>query len=809
MVVLPHPEDPVAVAVVHLHHRSGGGTQYLHRHIGRRGIADPGAHGLPQLGGGPEHPALLRPGDRQRENVREGRIPPGPADADLPGVKAVVVLGGGAGDDLVVRGEGLDHRPAVLAPPARPAHHLGQQAEGPLGGVVVVHVQAQVRRHHAHQGHVFKIQSLGHHLGAKKDGYLFLFKFVQQRLVVAGHRVRVHTQDVRAGEQGVQLLLHLLGARADLLDDAAALRAAVRGAFRVAAVVAHQPPVGAVISQGHAAPGALGRFAALAAQQHPAGTAAVEEQDALLPTPQVLLQLPAQGCADHAAVSGADLLPHVGDDHPGQGLPVEPGAEDHFLIHPPLGLIGGLHRRRGGAQHQHRVLLGTQELGHVPGVIPGRVLGLVAALVLLVQNDHPQVLQRGEDRAPGPQDDVHLSPADALPLVVALRHPQAAVEHHHPAPEVGGKFCHHLGGQGDLRHQDHAPPAPADHLLEEPDVYQRLAAAGDAVEQGAGGALPVQPLHDAVIGRLLLLAEDDGRAVRRLRLGHPQDLRRSEGDEAALFQAFQCPGGGAGEIADIRGQRAPHGTQQFYHLIPHGGAALFQLHGGHGLLGADCQRHLAGPLVGDLPVGGGLNGQEPPPLQLPGHAGGPAAAGQTQGLQLRAAAVGAQGLQDPALPVVGPGDQGCLPVHGQGAYLPQPVPEPGGQQHLHRRIQGAEIPFPKPEGQLDLLGAQDALIVQDLGDGLQSLPLAVLPHGEDEALAGPVPFAEGDGDPHPGPDLSGQLLRDQVVVWLVDGIGGGADGYPRYAGQLHGLSPCPSCTQKAAAPLFCGIILHP
>ena len=31
-------------------------------------------------------------------------------------------------------------------------------------------------------------------------------------------------------------------------------------------------------------------------------------QDALLPPPQVLLQLPAQGPADHAAVSGADLL---------------------------------------------------------------------------------------------------------------------------------------------------------------------------------------------------------------------------------------------------------------------------------------------------------------------------------------------------------------------------------------------------------------------------------------------------------------------------------------------------------------------
>ena len=83
--------------------------------------------------------------------------------------------------------------------------------------------------------------------------------------------------------------------------------------------------------------------------------------------------------------------------------------------------------------------------------------------------------QGGENGGSGAQNHLDLPPADPLPLVVPLRHPQSAVEHHHPASEVGAEFCHHLRGQGDLRHQDHPPPAPADHLLEQPDVDGGLA----------------------------------------------------------------------------------------------------------------------------------------------------------------------------------------------------------------------------------------------------------------------------------------------------------------------------------------------
>ena len=188
-------------------------------------------------------------------------------------------------------------------------------------------------------------------------------------------------------------------------------------------------------------------------------------------------------------------------------------------------------------------------------MIPGRILRLVAALVFLVQDNHSQVFQRCKYRASGPQDNVYLAPPDPFPLVIALRHAQAAVKHHHPVPEIRGKSGHHLGRQCDLRHQNHALLPPTDHLLEKPDINGGFSAAGDSVEQGTGCLPLVQPGENPVIGRLLLPGENDRAALRRLRPGHPQNLHLGKRHQSAFLQALQCPHGCAGEVADIAGQR--------------------------------------------------------------------------------------------------------------------------------------------------------------------------------------------------------------------------------------------------------------
>ena len=153
----------------------------------------------------------------------------------------------------------------------------------------MIHIQRQIRRQHAHQRDIFKIQPLGHHLGADEDGDFFLVKFLQYGLVPGADGVGVHPQNGGIGEQLPQLLLHPLSAEADMSQMGAALRACLRRLFRIAAVVAHQPPVGAVVRQIHAAPGAFGDVGTLRAQQLAAAAPPVQKQDALLPGVQIFL----------------------------------------------------------------------------------------------------------------------------------------------------------------------------------------------------------------------------------------------------------------------------------------------------------------------------------------------------------------------------------------------------------------------------------------------------------------------------------------------------------------------------------------
>ena len=339
--------------------------------------------------------------------------------------------------------------------------------------------------------------------------------------------VCVHPQHLRTWEQIVELLLHLLSAGAHVLHDAAADGAGVAGSLRVAAVVAHQPPIGGVIRQRHAAAGTLRHMAALPAQQIPAAAPAVQQQDALLSPPQVFLQLSAEDLPHHPGVARPDFLFQVRHQHLRQCLPVISPAQQRLVIDPMLRVPGGLHRRSGRPQDQGGLVPGAEVFGHVPGVIPGRVFRLIAALLLLVQDDQAHVFQRGEDGGPGAQHHLDLAPADTLPLVVALRHPQGAVEHGHLVPKTGGEPPHHLGRQHDLRHQDHGPPPPAQYFLNQTEIDLGLAAAGDALEQHRLRLPGLRQGPDTLKGRLLFLIEDDRTAgFHRRQVRQPQLLFR-------------------------------------------------------------------------------------------------------------------------------------------------------------------------------------------------------------------------------------------------------------------------------------------
>ena len=146
----------------------------------------------------------------------------------------------------------------------------------------------------------------------------------------------------------------------------------------------------------------------------------------------------------------------------------------------------------------------TAVLGDVPGVVAGRRLRLIGALLLLIHDDEADVPQRREHRRPGSQHDVRLATADALKLVIPLGQAQAAVQQRHLVPKIRGKARHHLRRQRDLRHQDHHGPAAVQQLLRQPDIDQRFAAAGHTLQQ-RDARFPGQRLLQNVLIDLLLL----------------------------------------------------------------------------------------------------------------------------------------------------------------------------------------------------------------------------------------------------------------------------------------------------------------
>ena len=255
--------------------------------------------------------------------------------------------------------------------------------------------------------------------------------------VGGGDGVRVHAHDLGVGVAGLEFLLEPLGAHAHELEPAAAVGAHRRQGLGVAAVMAHQPPVGAVIGQVDRAPGTGGHLPAAAAQGHAAVAPAVEEEDGLLPPAEVLLQLLPEGGGETRGVALAQLRLHVRQGDLGQVVGVVALGEGEQVVLPDLRGVPALDGRGGRAQDQQPLVLGAAELGHLPGMVADHALGLVAALLLLVQDNEAGVRQGGEHRRPGADDHLGLAVPHPLPLVVPLPGGQAAVKDGHFTAEVG------------------------------------------------------------------------------------------------------------------------------------------------------------------------------------------------------------------------------------------------------------------------------------------------------------------------------------------------------------------------------------
>ena len=326
------------------------------------------------------------------------------------------------------------------------------------------------------------------------------------------HGICIEPYDLRVREKLLQLRLYHLRTRTDVLEFSPALRAAVVQPLRISAVVAHEPPIRAVIGQRNAAPRALIGIPAFAAAYKLVRPAAVYEQYALLAAADVIFQLLTQLFAYVRAVAAPKLALHVDDLHLRKLHIVISAAqrEERIIALPRLIHTHNVRRRR--TEQQQAARLRAAIYGNIPRVVAWAVLRFIGFLLLLVDDDKPKLIRRGKHRAARADHEPCLTGADALELIIALPDRKTAVQHSDGIAEVRGKGLNHLRRQSDLRHQQYHR-APARKLLGyKMDVNARFSASGHAEEQ-CGSALTGHGKSVYAGKRLLLLIIENGQRL--------------------------------------------------------------------------------------------------------------------------------------------------------------------------------------------------------------------------------------------------------------------------------------------------------
>ena len=260
-----------------------------------------------------------------------------------------------------------------------------------------------------------------------------------------------------------------------------------------------------MIGEGHAAAGALIGKAAIAAANELVCPPAVKEEDTLLPRVQVFLQLLRQHGTDAASVSLPKFPLHVHNADTGQLLGVVALIQTKIGIAPDLRLIAAHQFRSCGAEKKGAAGLAADILGDVSGMIAGSVFGTISLLLLLVDDQDPQVLNRRKDGASGPDDQMGTTGSDTFPFVIALSQRKRAVQNGDLVSKMIGKGAKHLGRQSNFRYQKNRGLAAGELLLDQMDINAGLPAAGDSLQKGAAGFAAGAQSRELLKNRLLLL----------------------------------------------------------------------------------------------------------------------------------------------------------------------------------------------------------------------------------------------------------------------------------------------------------------
>ena len=508
-------------------------------------------------------------------------------------------------------------------------------------------------------------------------------------------------------------------------------------------------------------------MAAVHADGHPGAAPAVDEQYALLSPVQIPLQLIQKLTADTGGVALAKLAPHIGQNGLRQRDVLIALGQGQQLIGPLPGGIIAFYRGCGRPQQQQAVFPGRPVFGYLPGVVAGVGFGFIGGFLFLIDDDAAQPVHRREHRGPGPDDHPRPPLLNAAVFVIALGGGKAAVHHGHLVPKKQPEPAQHLGGQGDLRHQQNGAFALFQGMLDQLDIHLGLAAAGNAEQQRglrrSSGLQGAKTLKSSLLGsvqlqRLGRLTFWDGR--------HSADLRRPGLQNSQRHQAAHQRRAHTGEVAHLFFRELPrlmHNPEDGLPLFPDG--ALAQL--AQRLLQRQRQADHVDLLFPDALPELLLHrqaarfhqlGKLPFAVLQPGGLGD---AGGSQGLFRLP-----DSLQD-ALLFFG---QFFRSGFSQRISLRLAVPNARGKQGVGRLKKGAEIPSAHPQRHGLLRSGEDHLIVKHIGDGLELAGRFRRGQFQNDALGLSVACAEGDDDPLSLPDGVLPGGRHTVIIGTVNGI---------------------------------------
>ena len=325
----------------------------------------------------------------------------------------------------------------------------------------------------------------------------------------AGEAVGVEPEDGKAAvavERGAEVVLHAFGAGAVAGNrDRAAFLAASRHRLAVAAVMAGERGTG----RGSPRRSRTGRrpVSERRRRRHPA-TVQHERDVAVRAAPHLSAGVAGEEVRPAAAVEQHDRLAargaHLGERLRGQR--VQAGAvlahvehrhvRQRAAVHArgqaqALGIAGRVHAlgARGGASEQQQRAARAGALGgHVAGVVAGIALVLVGGVVLLVDHDQAEALDRREHRRPRADAHARLAAAQAPPFLVALAGTQPRVQHGHRLAKALVEAADDLRRERDLGHEHDRAAILCQRGRGGAQVDLGLARSGHPVQQPASEA---------------------------------------------------------------------------------------------------------------------------------------------------------------------------------------------------------------------------------------------------------------------------------------------------------------------------------